>query len=62
MTEIRNLEQLQENQNQLEQNIENFSTPFAFGIGLATKPLMEISLMSIIPLHNWGQTRIHALW
>ena len=37
MTEIRNLEQLQENQKQLEQNIENFTTPFAFGIGLATK-------------------------
>lgn len=37
MTEIRTLEQLQENQKQLEQNIENYSTPFAFGLGLATK-------------------------
>ena len=37
MTEIHNLEQLQENQKQLEQSIENFTTPFAFGIGLATK-------------------------
>ena len=37
MTEIRDLEQLQENQKQLEQSIENFTTPFAFGIGLATK-------------------------
>ena len=37
MTEIRTLEQLQENQKELEQNIENYSTPFAFGLGLATK-------------------------
>ena len=37
MTEIRTLEQLQENQKQLEQHIENYSTPFAFGLGLATK-------------------------
>ena len=37
MTEIHNLEQLQENQKQLEKSIENFTTPFAFGIGLATK-------------------------
>ncbi len=37
MTEIRNLEELQEDQKRLEKSIENFRTPFAFGIGLATK-------------------------
>ena len=37
MAEIRNLEELQEDQKRLEKSIENFRTPFAFGIGLATK-------------------------
>ena len=37
MKEIQNLEQLKEHQKELEESLDNFKTPFSFGIGLATK-------------------------
>ena len=49
MKEIQNLEQLKEHQKELEESLDNFKTPFSFGIGLATKSSADNIMDVFIP-------------
>ena len=54
MTEMQSLEQLKEHQDELEKSLDNYKTPFSFGIGLATKGSSGAILDVLYPAPQLG--------